>query len=110
MSRSVNGSPSVLDVVVAQWPSLVFVPAVLVLITVLVLVTRWWDRRDAAARLAEVVPLHARRRPSAPPAARPSLVRSGRGMRRRWLGRTRCTCSWHAGQAAPARSYQGAGP
>ena len=32
--------------VVDYWPAVVLVPAVLLLIVVLALVTRWWDRQD----------------------------------------------------------------
>jgi hypothetical protein len=31
---------------VDYWPSVVFVPTILLVIVVLALVTRWWDRRD----------------------------------------------------------------
>jgi hypothetical protein len=47
MGRGPSGSRPVLDVFVEQWPLLIFVPAVLILIAVLAGVTRWWDRRDA---------------------------------------------------------------
>jgi hypothetical protein len=30
------------------WPATVFLPSVLLLVTALALLTRWWDRRDAA--------------------------------------------------------------
>jgi len=52
MGRGVNGGKPVLDVFLAQWPTLIFLPAILVLVVVLVTVTRWWDRRDES-RLAE---------------------------------------------------------
>jgi hypothetical protein len=95
MSRGADGSRPLLDVFLAYWPLLIFVPAVLVLITVLVLVTRWWDRRDAAraAGPSPVRPVSA--------ATRPSPLRSGGGFRRPWLRRTRCTCSWHDVRPAP---------
>jgi hypothetical protein len=47
MGRGPSGSRPVLDVFVEQWPLLVFVPAVLILVAVLAGVIRWWDRRDA---------------------------------------------------------------
>src|SRR3954470_13607478 len=47
MGRGPSGSRPVLDLFVEQWPLLIFVPAVLVLVAVLAGVTRWWDRRDA---------------------------------------------------------------
>ena len=31
------------------WPATLFLPSVLLLIAALALITRWWDRRDAAA-------------------------------------------------------------
>jgi hypothetical protein len=31
-----------------QWPATVLLPSVLLLVAVLVLITRWWDRREAA--------------------------------------------------------------
>ena len=54
MGRGPSGSRPVLDLFVEQWPMLIFVPAVLILIAVLAGVTRWWDRRDAqrSAKLA----------------------------------------------------------
>src|SRR3954447_23613670 len=47
MGRGPSGSRPVLDLFVEQWPLLIFVPAVLVLVAVLAGVTRWWDRRGA---------------------------------------------------------------
>src|SRR3954471_15139392 len=62
MRRGPSGSRPVLDLFVEQWPLLIFVPAVLILIAVLAGVTRWWDRRDAersadtTARRADAAP------------------------------------------------------
>ncbi len=39
-----------LALILDYWPVTIFMPAILVLIAVLALVTRWWDRRDEAAR------------------------------------------------------------
>ena len=36
--------PFILD----YWPATLFLPSVLLLIAALALITRWWDRRDAA--------------------------------------------------------------
>jgi len=47
MGRGPSGSRPVLDLFVEQWPLLIFVPAVLILVAVLAGVTRWWDRWDA---------------------------------------------------------------
>jgi hypothetical protein len=74
MGRGAKGSPTVLDAVVHHWPSLIFVPAILVLIVVLVSITRWWDRRDGM------------------------LVTEKKmrdGWRLGWRRKARCTCSWH---------------
>lgn len=75
MGRDKDVSPTVLDVVLQQWPTTVFVPAILVLVSVLVGVTRWWDERDGM-RVA------------------------GRTVREKWRPRWRrqklCTCSWHS--------------
>jgi len=46
MGRGVNGDHPALDVFIEQWPSLIFLPAILGLIVALVAVTRWWDQRD----------------------------------------------------------------
>jgi hypothetical protein len=75
MGRRATGSPTVLDVVLHHWPSLVLVPAVLLLVAVLVGVTRWWDRKDEALRVAGR---------TAPTTQRLRLRR-----------RAVCTCSWH---------------
>jgi hypothetical protein len=32
------------------WPIMIFAPTVLLIIAALALITRWWDRRDEAAR------------------------------------------------------------
>ncbi len=106
MGRGPSGSRPVLDLFVEQWPSLIFVPAVLLLVAVLAGVTGWWDRRDAersaeaTARRADAVPGHQVR-------ARLARTAGGRSRRRWW--RTRCTCSWHTvrtetGEAAAWRT------
>jgi hypothetical protein len=93
MGRGPSGSRPVLDLFVEQWPMLIFVPVVLILIAVLAGVTRWWDRRDAersaatAARRADAATGHE-------VAARFARTVGSRS-RRRWWRRTRCTCSWH---------------
>jgi hypothetical protein len=33
-----------------QWPATVLLPSVLLLVAVLALITRWWNRRDAATQ------------------------------------------------------------
>ena len=94
MGRGPSGSRPVLDLFVEQWPMLIFVPAILILLAVLAGVTRWWDRRDAqrsaktTARRADTSTGHA-------VAARSARTAGGRGRRRWWRRRTRCTCSWH---------------
>ena len=93
MGRGPSGSRPVLDLFVEQWPLLIFVPAVLILVAVLAGVTRWWDRRDAqrstkaTARRADGATGHA--------VAARFLRKTGSRSRRRWRRRTRCTCSWH---------------
>lgn len=80
---------TVLEVVVHLWPLTIFVPAVLTLIVVLVVVTRFADRRDeahAAERAGRTAP--------AAGAATP-WPRSATDGPRRWGRRTRCDCSWH---------------
>jgi hypothetical protein len=93
MGRGPSGSRPVLDLFVEQWPLLIFVPAVLILVAVLAGVTRWWDRRDAqrsadtTARRADAATGHEVTAPSA-------RIAGSRSRRRRWR-RTHCTCSWH---------------
>ena len=92
MGRGPSGSRPVLDLFVEQWPLLIFVPAVLVLVAVLAGVTRWWDRRDAersetTARRADAA--------TGPEVAARSPRAAGSRSRRRWRRQTRCTCSWH---------------
>src|SRR3954454_3445122 len=70
MGRGPSGSRPVLDLFVEQWPLLIFVPAVLILIAVLAGVTRWWDRR-VAERAAETTTR----------GGRPAPWRGGRGDR-----------------------------
>ena len=43
--------------VVDYWPAVVLVPTVLLLIVVLALVTRWWDRQDESVRTRQRVVL-----------------------------------------------------
>ena len=92
MGRGPSGGRPVLDLFVEQWPMLIFVPAVLILVAVLAGVTRWWDRRDArqsagATRRAHTAMGHA--------VAARSPRTAGSRSHRRWWRRTRCTCSWH---------------
>ena len=39
-----------LALILDYWPITIFLPAILLLIAALALVTRWWDRRDQEAR------------------------------------------------------------
>ena len=39
-----------LALILDYWPVTIFMPAILLLIATLALVTRWWDRRDQEAR------------------------------------------------------------
>jgi hypothetical protein len=93
MGRGPSGGRPVLDLFVEQWPMLIFVPAVLILVAVLAGVTRWWDRRDAqrstdtTARGADAATGHV--------VAARSLRTTGNRSRSRWWRRTHCTCSWH---------------
>ena len=74
MGRGPSGSRPVLDLFVEQWPMLIFVPAILILIAVLAGVTRWWDRRDAQ-RSANTI---ARRASAATAPANPAADRRRR--------------------------------
>lgn len=85
MGRGANDTPSVLDVVLHQWPSLIYLPTVVVLVATLVGVTGWWDRRDDARR-DEV------RRAG----ARVSEKKVRTLPRLRWRRQDVCTCSWHS--------------
>jgi hypothetical protein len=38
----------VLAWILDSWPAMILLPSVLLLIAALVLITRWWDERDAA--------------------------------------------------------------
>jgi hypothetical protein len=96
MGRGPSGSRPVLDLFVEQWPLLIFVPAVLILIAVLAGLTRWWDRRDAE-RSAEPTARQADATAGHEVAARSPRTGGSRN-RRRWRQRTRCTCSWHTVQ------------
>ena len=103
MGRGPSGSRPVLDLFVEQWPLLIFVPAVLILVAVLAGVTRWWDRRDAQ-RSAETTARRADAATGHEVAAR-SPRTAGSRSRRRWSRRTHCTCSWHTvrtGMGEPA--------
>ena len=39
-----------LALILDYWPITIFAPMILLMIAVLALITRWWDRRDQAAR------------------------------------------------------------
>ena len=93
MGRGWSGSRPVLDLFVEQWPLLIFVPAVLVLVAVLAGVTRWWDRRDAE-RSADETTRRADAATGHEVAARFARIAGSRS-RPGWWRRTRCTCSWH---------------
>src|SRR3954447_3678486 len=93
MGRGPSGSRPVLDLFVEQWPLLIFVPAVLILVAVLAGVTRLWDRRDAE-RSAETTARRADATTGLEVAARSPRSAESRS-RLRWWRRTRCTCSWH---------------
>ena len=94
MGRGPSGSRPVLDLFVEQWPLLIFVPAVLILVAVLAGVTRWWDRRDAERSTKMTAPRADHAATGHEVAAR-SLRTAGSRSRRRWWRRTHCTCSWH---------------
>ena len=96
MGRGVNRNHPVLDVFIEQWPSLIFLPAILGLIVALVAVTRWWDQRDKS-RLAdkEARRADAPARPTRDEVITPPPPRPGDRSRRRWRQRSRCDCSWH---------------
>ena len=51
-------SHPVLAVVVHYWPTMVLLPALLILIATLAFTTRWWDGRDDAARAAGTLKGH----------------------------------------------------
>jgi hypothetical protein len=97
MGRGPSGSRPVLDVFVEQWPLLIFVPAVLVLVAVLAGVTRWWDRRDAE-RSADTTARRADAATGPEVAARSPRAAGSRSRRQWWRRQTRCTCSWHTVQ------------
>ena len=94
MGHGPSGSRPVLDLFIEQWPLLIFVPAVLILVAVLAGVTRWWDRRDGQ-RSAEATARPAEAATSHEVAARSLRTAGSRSRRRWWRRRTRCTCSWH---------------
>ena len=94
MRRGPSGSRPVLDLFVEQWPLLIFVPAVLVLVAVLAGVTRWWDQRDAE-RSTETTARRADAATGPEVAARFAPTVGSRSRRRWWRRRTLCTCSWH---------------
>ena len=93
MGRGPSGSRPVLDLFVEQWPMLIFVPAILILLAVLAGVTRWWDRRDAQ-RSAKTTARRADAATGHEVDARPARTIGGRD-RGQWGRRTRCTCCWH---------------
>ena len=93
MGRGPSGSRPVLDLFVEQWPLLIFVPAVLILVAVLAGLTRWWDRRDAQ-RSADTTARRADAATGHEVTAR-SPRTAGSRSRRRWSRRAHCTCSWH---------------
>ena len=93
MGRDPSGSRPVLDLFVEQWPMLIFVPAVLIIVAVLAGVTRWWDRRDAKRSAATTAQRADAATGHEVAAGSPRTTRSR--SRRRWSRRTRCTCSWH---------------
>jgi hypothetical protein len=82
MGRSANDGPDVLDVVLHQWPSLIFLPTVLVVVATLVGVTRWWDRRDEA-------------RVTGTNEVRVAGTTARARWRPPWRREAVCTCSWH---------------
>src|SRR4051812_49648915 len=92
MGRGPSGSRPVLDLFVEQWPLLIFVPAVLVLVAVLAGVTRWWDRRGAGRSAGPT----SRRggAPPGPPGGAPPPRGAGGPSRRPWWRRQNPrTCS-----------------
>lgn len=91
-ARPISGHP-IRDLLVAQWPSLVFLPAVALVLITLVGVTRWYDRRDAALRAGSAVS-----RARGPIVVRPVWLRAGQ---RPWRRRTTCDCSWHTMTPSP---------
>lgn len=93
MGRGPNGGGPVLDLFVEQWPMLVLVPAILILIAILAGVTARWDRRDAQ-RAARTTARRTDARTGREVAGRSTRSAENR-IRRRWWRRTRCTCSWH---------------
>ena len=92
MRRIFSGDSPVLDLLAEQWPVLIFLPSVLLLVAVLALVTRRWDRRDAAARAQKRRAAAVASRPKATVA--PSRTSSRPAVRSTWWRRQRCTCSW----------------
>lgn len=85
MGRGASDGPSVLEVVLHHWPSLIYLPAVVVLVAVFVGITGWWDRRDEARRDEARVGEKAR--------VGKKKVRTVR--RLPWRREAVCTCSWH---------------
>jgi hypothetical protein len=100
MGRGVNGDHPVLDVIIEQWPSLIFLPAILGLIVALVAVTRWWDQRDKS-RLAdeEARRADAPARPTRDEVITPPPPRPGDRRRHRWRQRPAATV--HGTPSAP---------
>ena len=93
MGRGPSGSRPVLDLFVEQWPSLIFVPAVLILVAVLAGVTGWWDRRDAE-RLADTTARRADAATGHEVATRSPRTAGSRSHLGGAAATTR-TCSWH---------------
>ena len=93
MGRGPSGSRPLLDLFVEQWPLLIFVPAVLILVAILAGLTGWWDRRDAK-RSADTTARRADAATGHEVTARSPRIAGSRS-RRRLSRRTHCTCSWH---------------
>lgn len=96
MLRGLSGDHPVVELLLEQWATLIFLPSVLLLIGVLVGVTAWWERRDAMARKSSE---QSEENAAAPPRridAAPARSTPGAALRRAWRGRALCTCSWHA--------------
>jgi hypothetical protein len=51
--------------IVDYWPSVVFVPTILLVIAVLALATHWWDRRDESVRERQQPATSSKRRATA---------------------------------------------
>jgi hypothetical protein len=51
-------SHPVLAILMHYWPSMVLLPAILILIAALAMITRWWDGRDESERGAGILEGH----------------------------------------------------